>query len=241
MPKLIIVDGKYYFDAMDGSEAVECPVWIETSKKNEKHPKGKPWIKLPKNNVANRQYFSKELFDETNVNGEVEVEVKTTAPRILGAHGGVKAEVVKYLDDATAAEYTDLVTRAVDAYKAAKISTKKKKLEEMTEEELKAFIIALQNGTDFKAPTTGPKSFMDMFTDAEYARYNEIIALSQENKANRPKAVRGPLSDEEKAARSAKRKATTLSKAEALLAALQAKVTVADEDDLSDLIDEDEE
>ena len=241
MPKIIRTEeGKYFFDAEDGSAAVECPVWIETSKKNEKHPEGKPWIKLPKGNVANRQYFSEELFNETNVNGEVKVEVKTTAPRVLGAHGGVKQEVLKYLDEATGAEYTDLVTRAVEAYKAAKTTTRRKKPEEMSIEELTAYVEALKKGVDFKPATTGPKSFMDMFTDEEYARYNEIIALSQENKANMPKKARGPLSDEEKAARATKRKAATLSKAEALLAALQAQVT-SDDDDLSDLIDEDAE
>ena len=201
MPKIRKVDDKFMFDAEDGSAAVECSLWNEKSKANEAHPEGKPWIKLPKGNVTNRQYFSLDLFNATNVNGEVDVEVKTTAPRVLGAHGGVKADVIKYLDDATAAEYTDLVTRAVEAYKEAKANSKRKKPEEMTVEELEAYVAALKSGTKIAAPTTGPKSFMDMFTEEQYNRYNEIIALSQENKANRPKATRGPLTDEEKAAR----------------------------------------
>lgn len=239
MPKIRLVDDKFMFDAEDGSAAVECSVWNEKSKANDAHPEGKPWIKLPKGNVTNRQYFSLDLFNATNIDGEVDVEVKTAAPRVLGAHGGVKADVIKYLDDATAAEYTDLVTGAVEAYKAAKANSKRKKPEEMTVEELEAYVAALKNGTKISAPTTGPKSFMDMFTEEQYDRYNEIIALSQENKANRPRATRGPLTDEEKAARKIKRTQKEISKAEALLASLKAGITV--EDDLSDLIDEDAE
>lgn len=233
MAKIRLEDGKYYFDAEDGTVATECKVWIETSKKNDKHPDGKPWIVLPKGNITNRQYFSEELFDATNENGVVNVEVKTTAPRILGSTG-VKQTIVKYLDEATAAEYTDLVNKAVDAYKAAKADSKKKKPEDMTVEELEAYIECLKNGEVYKVGKTGPKSFMDMFSEEEYARYNEILALAQENKANMPKAKRGPLSDEEKAVRAQKRKINELSKAEKLLAALKAQNT--DED--FDFIDE---
>ena len=71
---------------------------------------------------------------------------------------------------------------------------------------------------------TGPKSFIDCFTDEEYDRYNALIALSIENKANAPKAVRGPLTDEQKAARAEKRKAAQITKAEEMLAKLRASL-----------------
>lgn len=223
MAKIVKIDNKYFFDAEDGTPEVECPVWIETSKKNEKHPEGKPWIKLPKGNITNRQYFSEELFESTNVDGEVEVAIKTAGPRILGSTG-VKQAIVKFLSEEDAAEYTTLVETAVEAYKAAKTTSKKKKPEDMTAEELEAYIDALRNGKAITVATTGPKSFMDMFSDEQYARYNELIALAQENKANAPRAKRGPLSDEEKAIRSEKRKANEISKAEKLLAMLKASV-----------------
>ena len=63
-----------------------------------------------------------------------------------------------------------------------------------------------------------------MFTEDEYNRYNEILALSAENKANRPRAERRPLTDEEKAVRAEKRKDKEISKAQALLAALMNSV-----------------
>lgn len=219
MYKIILRDGVYYFVTEDGVK-VDLKTWLEVSKKNAAHPDGKLWIKLPKNNPTNREYFSVDKFNAEAVNGEVIVEVKTTEKRVLGS-SSFKQDIVKYLDEETAAEYTDMCTRAVEAYKEAKASKTKKKLEEMNKEELEAFIAALQNGT--KVPTVaGPKSFIDMFTDEENARYNDIIALAMENKANMPKAKRGPLSDEEKAARKIKRDAKTLSKAQELLAALQA-------------------
>lgn len=221
MAKLIKMDGQYYFDAEDGTEAVLCKTWVETSKKNEAHPDGKPWIVLPKGNITNRTYFSEEKFAAEAVNDEIEVEVKTSAPRVLGSNG-VKKDIIKYLDEATAEEYTTLVTEAVEAYKAAKGTSKAKKPADMTIEELEAYIECLKNGTAYKAAKTGPKSFLDMFTDEQYTRYTEILALAQENKANMPKAKRGPLTDAEKEARAAKRKANELSKAEKLLAALKA-------------------
>jgi hypothetical protein len=227
MPKIKNIDGKYFFDAEDGSATVECPVWIETSKKNANHPEGKPWIKLPKGNICNRQYFSEDLFIANNVEGEIEVEVKTSAPRILGSTG-VKQAIIKYLSEEDAAEYTELTTKAVEAYKAAKASSKKKKLEDMDVEELQAYLDALKNGTTYKAAVVGPKSFLDMFTDEEYTRYNELLALAQENKANAPRAARGPLTEEQKAIRAEKRKANEISKAEKLLAALQASLTEED-------------
>ena len=227
MAKIVKIDEKYYFDAEDGTQAVECPVWIETSKKNDKHPEGKPWIRLPKGNITNRQYFSEELFIATNVGGEVEVAIKEGGPRILGSTG-VKQAIVKFLSEEEAVEYTTMVEEAIAAYKEAKGSSKKKKMEDITAEELEAYINALKNGVAYKAATTGPKSFMDMFTDEQYTRYNELIAIAQENKANAPRAKRGPLSDEEKAVRSEKRKANEISKAEKLLAMLKAGDTEED-------------
>lgn len=232
--------GKYQFVDENGT-TTDLVVWNEKSKANDKHPEGKPWIKLPKGNATNRAYFSEDLFIATNVDGEVEVEVKTSAPRVLGT-SGVKQDIIKYLDEETAAEYTTLINTAIEAYKAAKVSNRKKKPEEMTVEELQVYIDALKNGTKIVAAKTGPKSFMDMFSDADYERYNEIIAIAQENKANAPKAKRGPLSDVEKEARAAKRKANELSKAEKLLASLLAGgVSVENTEDTDDEdIDEDD-
>ena len=220
MAKIILEDGKYYFDAQDGSERVECKTWNEKSKANEAHPEGKPWIVLPKDNVTNRTYFSEDKFIAENIDGELEVEVKTSAPRVLGATG-VKQEIIKYLDEATAAEYTDLVNGAVEKFKAEKANSKKLKPEEMTREQLQAYIDALEKGEKIVAKT-GPKSFLDVFTEDEYNRYNEILALSAENKANRPRAERRPLTDEEKAVRAQKRTNKEISKAKALLEALMA-------------------
>lgn len=230
--------GKYQF-IDDNGETTDLVVWNEKSKANEKHPEGKPWIKLPKGNATNRAYFSEDLFIASNIDGEIEVEVKTTAPRVLGT-SGVKQSIIKFLDEETANEYTTLVNEAVEAYKEAKGTSRKKKPEEMTVEELQAYIDALKNGTSVAAAKNGPKSFMDMFTDEQYERYNQILALAQENKANAPKAKRGPLSDEEKAARSAKRKANELSKAEQLLKALIAGGQDQDASDEDEDIDEDE-
>lgn len=229
MAKILRVDGQFYFDAEDGSEAVAVKTWLETSKKNEAHPDGKLWIVLPKNNVANRQYFSVDKFEAEAVNDEITVEVKVAAPRVLGATG-VKQDIIKYLDEETAAEYTELVTAAVEAYKNAKTNSKKKKPEDMTVEELTAYITALQNGETYKVGTTGPKSFLDMFSDEEYARYNEILALAQENKANAPKAKRGPLTDEQKEARKVKNIQNKINKAQALLAAMRATSEETTED-----------
>ena len=218
MARIILEDGKYYFDAQDGSDMTECPVWYEKSKANDAHPEGKPWIKLPKDNVTNKTYFSEDKFLAEHNNFELEVEVKTSAPRVLGATG-VKQDIIKYLDEETATEYTNLVTTAVEKFKDAKASSRKLKPEEMSIEQLKEYITALENGEKIVAKT-GPKSFLDMFTEDEYNRYNEILALSAENKANRPRAERRPLTDEEKAVRAQKRTNKEISKAQALLAAL---------------------
>lgn len=218
MAKIIKREDGYYFDACDGTEAIKCIEWNEKSKATEAHPEGKPWIKLPKDNITNRTYISKDLFEANNVDGELEVEVKTAAPRVLGATG-VKQEIVKYLDDATAEEYKTLVEGAVEKFREAKAATKKVKPEDMTIEQLQAYIDALKSGEKMVI-SNGPKSFLDMFTEDEYNRYNEILALSAENKANRPRAERRPMTDEEKAVRAGKRKEKELSKAQALLAAL---------------------
>lgn len=234
--------GKYLFDAEDGTEKVELTVWNEKSKKSEQHPEGKPWIKLPKNNVTNRQYFSEDLFKASNVNGEIVVEVKTSAPRVLGATG-VKQEIIKYLNEEEAKEYEALVTAAVEKFKEAKANCKKKKLEDMTVEEIQAYIKALENNESFVVKS-GPKSFLDMFSDEEYNRYNELLAISQERKANAPKAKRGPLTDEEKQARREKKKASELGKARQMLASLLAGNSVGikqeDEDVEDEYVDDEE-
>ena len=221
MAKIYKIEDKYFFDEENGTEAVEVKTWLETSKKTANHPDGILWIKLPKGNSTNRSFFSVAKFNEEAVNDECVVPVKTSGPRVLGATG-VKQDIIKYLDEETAAEYTELVNNAVDAYKNAKSNNKKKKPEEMTVEELTAYITALQNGEVYNAVVVGPKSFLDMFNDEQYNRYNEILALAQENKANAPKAKRGPLSDEQKEARKVKNIQNKISKAQALLAALRA-------------------
>lgn len=221
MAKIMKVEDKFYFDAEDGTEAVEVKTWLETSKRNEAHPDGKLWIKLPKDNVTNRQYFSVDKFEAENVDGEITVEVKTTGPRVLGSTR-VNPKIVKYLDEDLAAEYTQLVEGAVEAFTAAKAASKKKRVEDMNADELAEYIEALKNGVQVSVNKLGPKSFIEMFTEEEYNRYSELVALAQENKANAPRAKRGPLTEEEKKARKAKRVAKELSKAEQLLAAMLA-------------------
>lgn len=248
MAKLVFNDGVYTFDAQDGSEPIECKVWLEKAKANEKHPDGKPHILLPKGNITNRRYFSLDLFNEKAINGEVEVAIKTEGPRILGA-SGVKQAVLKYLDEATAEEYTTLVNKALEDYKAVKGTKKTIRPEDMNAEQLEAYIEALKSGKKVTA-TTGPKSFLDMFNDVEYTRYNEILSLAAENKANAPKAVRGPLTPEEKQARDIKRVTNKISKAEALLNALKVGKIVEETEetednsedfDNDDIIEEDDE
>lgn len=65
------------------------------------------------------------------------------------------------------------------------------------------------------------KTLVDYMTEEDYARYNELITLAEEAKANAPKAERkpkGPMTAEQK------RKAaeTRLAKAQAALEALLA-------------------
>ena len=236
MAKLFIEDGKYYLDQENGTEVVECKILTETTKKSDKHPEGMQHIVLPKDNITNRQFVSIDKFNAEAVDGVMTVEIKTGEPRKLGATG-VKQSVIAYLDEADAAEYTNLVNAAVEKYKATK-TTKHKKPEEMNIEELEAYINALKSGTKLSIKE-GPKSFIDCFTDDEYARYNELLAKSVENKANRPKPVRGPLTDEQKLARKQKSIASQISKAEARLAQLRAGFGTADEDIIDEDIDED--
>ena len=212
--------GKYQFVAEQGSTPEDLVVWLEKSKANEKHPEGKPWIRLPKDNCTNRAYFSEDLFLATAVEGSVEVEVKTAAPRVLGATG-VKQEIVEHLSETDAAEYTGLVNRALEAFKNAKAAAKPKQPQEMSIEELEAYVAALKAGQKYE-PAAAPKSFLDMFDEAGYARYNELLALSAENKANAPKTPRAPLTPEQKQQRQVKRVQTEISKAEALLQSLRA-------------------
>jgi hypothetical protein len=216
---IVRIDGVYYFDAGDGTPAVQTKVWLEKSKANDVHPDGKPWILLPTGNPTNRRYFSEDLFNATQVDGEVTVEVKTSAPRVLGATG-VKQDVIKYLSDEEAAEYTQLVEDAVALYKSQKPSGAIKP-QDMTVEQLEAYIEALRTGSAFNVADNAPKSFIDVFTAEQYDRYNELLAIAAETKANTPRAPRQPLTAEEKAARKVKRTQTEISKAEALLAALR--------------------
>ncbi len=219
MAKIKLINGVYVFDAGDGSVAVECKVWLEKSKASDKHPDGKPWIKLPKDNITNRTYYSEDLFLKEQVDGEVTVEIKTTAPRVLGATG-VKQSVIKHLSEEDAAEYTALVEPAVAAFKEAK-SKGKLKPEDMNADQLAEYIEALKAGKKY-TPAEGPKSFLDMFNEEQYDRYNELLAKSAENKANKPRAKRGPLTPEQKAERAAKRTQKEISKAQELLAAMRA-------------------
>jgi hypothetical protein len=217
--KIIRIDDVYYFEAGDGTPAVQTKVWLEKSKANDAHPDGKPWILLPVGNSTNRRYFSEDLFNATQVNGEVSVEVKTSAPRILGATG-IKQDVIKFLSEEEAVEYTTLVETAMSTYKASK-GSKSLKPQDMNAEQLEAYIEALRNGESYTPADNAPKSFLDVFTSDEYDRYNELLALSAENKANAPKAPRAKLTPAQKAERAVKRTLTEISKAEALLAALR--------------------
>lgn len=217
--KIQFIDGVYYFDAGDGSAPVATKVWLEKSKANDAHPDGKPWILLPKGNPTNRSYFSEDLFNATAVDGEVVVEVKTSAPRVLGATG-VNQKVIKFLNAEEQAEYTALVDNAVALYKESK-GKKSLKPEEMTAEQLEEYIAALRSGKSYSPADNAPKSFIDVFTTEQYDRYNELLAIAAENKANAPRAPRGKLTEEQKAARAAKRTQNELAKAEAILAQLR--------------------
>lgn len=235
--------GKYLFDAEDGSAPVECTIWNETSKVT-KHPEGKPWIRCPKMvEVCNRQYFSEDLFIEETTKAnttELKVERKTAAARVLGA-SGVNQKVVKNLDEADAARYTEICTNGIKAYKDAKGTSKKIKPEDMTKEQLEEYIAALREGRKVTT-TTGPKSWLDMLDAETHDEYQALLTKAAENKeANKGSRKGIKLSDEEKAARKAKRDAKELSNAEKLLAALTGGTPVAPAPIAEDDVEEDEE
>lgn len=220
MTKLVQRDDKFYFVANDGQEK-ECKVWLEKKAAFENtHPEGKPWIVLPNGNEANRKYISLDKFNAENVDGELEIEVKVGGPRVIGS-SGAKPAIIKYLSEEERAEFDAIVDPALEKYKAMK-GQKKMKLEDITDiAVLEQMIMALENGEAMPTQVAGPKNFKDCMTDEEFERYNELLAIAQEKKANAPKAVRGPLTEEQKAARKAKAKEAKLNKLYAALEALK--------------------
>lgn len=66
------------------------------------------------------------------------------------------------------------------------------------------------------------KTIVDYMTEEDYARYNELIALAEQAKANAPKAAkkpRGPMTVEQKTKAAEARLAKAQAALEALLAA----------------------
>lgn len=67
-------------------------------------------------------------------------------------------------------------------------------------------------------------TLFDYMTEEDYARYNEIIAMAEEAKANAPKPVRaprGPMTQEQKIKMAKARLAKSQEKLDALLAEMQ--------------------
>ena len=221
MAKIMLTKDGYLFDQENGTEATPVKVWLEKSKANPTHPEGKPWIVLPTGNITNRKYVSEDLFIATAVDNELTIDVKDAPARVLGT-SGVKKVIIKYLSDDEAVEYTDLVNAALEEFKGQKGQCKKK-IEDMSIEELQAYIEARKTGQ--KPAQGGRKTFIECFSQEDYDRYNELLAIATENKANAPKATRKPLTDEEKAARKEKAAQKEISAAEALLAKLLASVS----------------
>lgn len=65
-------------------------------------------------------------------------------------------------------------------------------------------------------------NIVDFMSEADYARYNEILAIAEENKANAPKPERkprGPMTQEQKKKMAESRLAKAQAALEALLAA----------------------
>lgn len=65
------------------------------------------------------------------------------------------------------------------------------------------------------------KSLVDYILEEDYARYNELLNIAEQNKANAPKPERkprGPLTVEQKRARYEKSLAAAQAKLEALMA-----------------------
>lgn len=63
------------------------------------------------------------------------------------------------------------------------------------------------------------KHLVDYISDVDYDRYNELLAMATEAKANAPKAPRGPMTIEQKRKMAEARLAKAQAKLEALLAA----------------------
>lgn len=66
------------------------------------------------------------------------------------------------------------------------------------------------------------KSIVDYILEEDYARYNELLNIAEQNKANAPKAERkprAPMTNEQKKARLEKRLADAQAKLAELLAA----------------------
>ena len=216
MLKVFKIENTYYAQE-EGQEAVECKVTYDKRGIDDTHPLGKAWINLPKENSSNRQYISETAFEKTAVNDEVIVPVKLGGPRIVG---GPKKSVVEYLDDADREIYTSIVEKAQEAYKQAKAKKTKKALTEMSREELEAMLKALETGENLTI-SNGPKSFIDCMSDEHRETSVALTEKSQENKANRPKARRGPLSEEQKAVRREKAKEKKRNAILAMLAKLE--------------------
>lgn len=211
MLKIVKIDDAYFAEE-EGQEAVECTVITE--KKGEKVSY---WIKLPKGNSTNRQFVSVKSFEEKAIDNEIIVPVKTSGPRIVG---GPKKAVIDYLDAEDAEVYTSIVEKAMEAYKNSKSARTKKPLNQMSKEELQAMLNALENDEKYSV-TTGPKSFIDCMSDEDRDTYVALVEKSQENKKNRPKAPRGPLTEEQKAARKEKAKEKKRNTILAMLAQLE--------------------
>ena len=205
------------FAQEEGQEAVELKFHIDKRYESKWNEEGKKILHLPANNSSNRQFISEDLFMENAVDNEYILPVKLSGPRVVG---GPKKSVVEYLDDEDKEIYIQIVEKAQEAYKEAKAKKTKKALNEMTADELRAMLNALENGETLTI-ANGPKSFIDCMSDEDREIYVALTEKSQENKANRPKAPRGPLTEEQKAARKAKAKEKKKNEILAMLALLE--------------------
>jgi hypothetical protein len=67
------------------------------------------------------------------------------------------------------------------------------------------------------------KSIVDYILEEDYARYNELLNIAEQNKANAPKAPRAPrapMTHEQKVKRAEKKMLEAQAKLDALLAAM---------------------
>lgn len=218
-------EGKYLFD----HEGKQTPMWVWLEKKTafaKTHPNGKPWIRSKEMlDTCNRDYISEAAFtaENTKTNGNgMEVAIKTAQKRVLGATG-VQQGVVKYLTPESVKGYEAIVNKYTEAFKATKGTTKKIKMEDMTADQLRAYLADLDAGK-VPAKVSGPRNFVEIMTAEDLEAYNGYIAEAREAKENAPKTPREhrKLTDEEKAERKEKRTANEKSKGAALLAALLA-------------------